>query len=205
MFHLPGHKADPFFEGNHIIIKQQQYNNINPLARFSAYLASRDAKFPLSSPLWLTANGSVPTRHFFIRRLRRYFANDIAGQSMRAGGATSLAEHGVPPLSFSLLDGGRQMPSSTYGKALCLFKHPSTQISIADFHVLFFILSLSLSVSSLLPSSHNKIKKLSVFLSFYFPANLTYKSILIIHFLISSSPLIISSSFFLKKKKPPFK
>ena len=30
-------------------------------------------------------------------RLHRFFDNDIGGHSMRAGGATSLAEHGTPP------------------------------------------------------------------------------------------------------------
>jgi hypothetical protein len=97
LFHLPCHKADPFFEGNTVIVKQHQYCDINPLAIFSDYLSSRDQLHPLSSPLWLTKTGSVPTRQFFISRLHRYFEKDIAGQSMRAGGATSLAEHGVPP------------------------------------------------------------------------------------------------------------
>ena len=41
-FHLPSHKADPFFEGNHIIIKKRQYCNINPLAAFTTYLHSHD-------------------------------------------------------------------------------------------------------------------------------------------------------------------
>lgn len=96
-FHLPCHKADPFFEGNNIIVKQKQFCDIDPLLAFSQYLSSRDHLHPLSSPLWLMRNGSVPTRNFFITRIRRYFDKDIAGQSMRAGGATSLAEHGVPP------------------------------------------------------------------------------------------------------------
>jgi hypothetical protein len=96
-FHLPCHKADPFFEGNNIIVKQKQFCNIDPLSIFSQYLSSRDHLHPLSSPLWLMKNGSVPTRNFFITRIRRYFDKDIAGQSMRAGGATSLAENGVPP------------------------------------------------------------------------------------------------------------
>ena len=96
-FHLPSHKADRFFEGNRIIVKKQQYYDINPVSFFSKYLSSRDDRFPLSSPLWLMDNGSVPTRHFFITGLRHYFTSDVAGQSMRAGGATSLAEHGVPP------------------------------------------------------------------------------------------------------------
>lgn len=96
-FHLPGHKADRFFEGNTVIVKQKQFCDINPLLIFTDYLSSRDCLHPLSSPLWLKKNGTVPTRHFFVSRLRRYFEKDVAGQSMRAGGATSLAEHGVPP------------------------------------------------------------------------------------------------------------
>jgi hypothetical protein len=74
-----------------------QYCDINPLSVFADYLSSRDRLHPLSTPLWLKKNGTVPTRQFFISRLRRYFDKDVAGQSMRAGGATSLAEHGVPP------------------------------------------------------------------------------------------------------------
>jgi hypothetical protein len=49
------------------------------------------------SPLWLTEAGSVPTHTFFIERLRLFFSPEIASQSMRAGGATALAEHGVSP------------------------------------------------------------------------------------------------------------
>ena len=96
-FLLPAHKADPFFEGNRIIVKKEQSCPIDPLAIFSNYLSSRDDRFPLSSPLWVLHNGVVPTRNFFITRLRHFFDRDIAGQSMRAGGATSLAEHGVSP------------------------------------------------------------------------------------------------------------
>jgi len=62
-----------------------------------AYLATRDNKFPFSSPLWLTSAGVVPTQSFFIKRLRCFSNSDTAGQSLRAGGATSLAENGVPP------------------------------------------------------------------------------------------------------------
>jgi hypothetical protein len=95
-FLLPGHKADKIFEGNTIIVRQ--YNvAIDPLSWFKKYLISRDRLFPFSSDLWLRADGSRPSRSFFIRRMKTFFANDVAGQSMRAGGATSLAENGVPP------------------------------------------------------------------------------------------------------------
>ena len=95
-FFLPGHKADRFFEGNTIIIRRNPLP-CNPMRLFHLYISSRDCHFPLSSPLWLTANGKVPMRAFFMHRLHTWFDNDIASQSMRARGAMSLAENGVVP------------------------------------------------------------------------------------------------------------
>ena len=95
-FFLPSHKADKFFEGNTIIV-QHHVGQIDPLSFFKTYLKSRDRLFPFSPDLWLRADGSRPSRSFFIRRMKLFFANDVAGQSMRAGGATSLAENGIPP------------------------------------------------------------------------------------------------------------
>ena len=95
-FFLPSHKADKFFEGNTVIIQHHDIS-IDPLSFFKKYLISRDRLFPFSPDLWLRADGSRPTRSFFIHRMRFFFKTDIAGQSMRAGGATSLAENGVPP------------------------------------------------------------------------------------------------------------
>ena len=95
-FILPGHKADRFFEGNKIIIPAHRFH-LHPGLHFVKYINSRDTIHPVASPLWLTAAGAVPSRSFFITRLRLFFTRDIAGQSMRAGGATALAEHGVSP------------------------------------------------------------------------------------------------------------
>ena len=95
-FFLPHHKADRYFEGNRVIVRKKQFQH-DPLAHFNAYLASHDRLFPLSTPLWITSAGQVPTRSFFTRRLRIFFDNSVGGQSMCAGRATSLAEHGVPP------------------------------------------------------------------------------------------------------------
>ena len=95
-FFLPSHKADKFFEGN-IVIVQHHTGTIDPLSFYKKYLTSRDRLFPFHSDLWIRADGSRPSRSFFIRRMRLFFEDDIAGQSMRAGGATSLAENGVPP------------------------------------------------------------------------------------------------------------
>ena len=96
-FFLPGHKADRFFEGNTIIIRKNPHK-FDPHKHFLIYLRARNTKFLFSSPLWLTSRGTIPTHSFFIRRLHRFFNSDTAGQSLRAGGATSLAENGVPPL-----------------------------------------------------------------------------------------------------------
>jgi len=94
-FLLPGHKADRNFEGSRIIIKPFPHCP-DPTTRFKSYLASRDSLFRLRPELWLRADGSIPMRSWFIQQLRTFFPSNIAGQSMRAGGATTLAEAGVP-------------------------------------------------------------------------------------------------------------
>jgi len=96
-FFLPGHKADKFFEGNTIFLRRASSAEIDTYHYFTTYLASRDKLFPFSSPLWLRSDGTIPTRSFFINRLRIFFTDDVAGQSLRAGGATLLAEMGAPP------------------------------------------------------------------------------------------------------------
>ena len=68
---------------------------MDPYHPFLNYLNSRDKYFPLHPELWLTSKGSVPTRHWFMSRLRKFFPREIAGQSLRSGGATSLAEAGA--------------------------------------------------------------------------------------------------------------
>lgn len=95
-FFLPSHKADRFFEGNTVIVHKNG-THVCPFSIFKMYLASRNIAFPFSSPLWLTKDGSIPTRAFFIRRLRLFFDSNIAGHSMRAGGATFMAENGYAP------------------------------------------------------------------------------------------------------------
>lgn len=96
-FLLNTEKNDKYFEGNKIIIKTNRLNiHINPVPIFKQYLSARDNNFPLHSPLWLTSAGLVPTRNFFISKMRLIFDKNLAGQSMRAGGATFLAEHNIP-------------------------------------------------------------------------------------------------------------
>ena len=94
-FFLPSHKGDRTFEGNTILI-QKHDTPTDPHGPFSSYLRSRDTLFPLHPELWLTSHGTVPTRHWFLSRLHAFFpSSDIAGHSIRSGGATSPAEAGV--------------------------------------------------------------------------------------------------------------
>ena len=69
---LLAHKADWEFEEERVVVWGEQFG-YPTLPHFTAYLQSRDAKFPLASPLWLTLAGSIPKRSFFISRLRSFF------------------------------------------------------------------------------------------------------------------------------------
>ena len=48
------------------------------------------------SPLWLTYSGEVPTHAFFLSYFHLFLPKMFGGASMRAGGATYLAELGSP-------------------------------------------------------------------------------------------------------------
>ncbi|KAL7279056.1 hypothetical protein ACG7TL_006891 [Trametes sanguinea] len=101
-FTLPSHKADPFFQGSQVIVRAAS-SPPNPLLFFSRYLQSRDHRFALRTELWIRHSGAIPTRSWFISRLHDLFPRDVAGHSMRAGGATSLASAGVPPATIQAL------------------------------------------------------------------------------------------------------
>ena len=67
----------------------------------------------LRPELWLRADGTLPTRSWFIAGVRRFFPISITGQSMRAGGATALAEAGVAP---NLIQTAGCWTSETFGR-----------------------------------------------------------------------------------------
>jgi len=95
-FQLPFHKADRFFAGNEVLVTQQ-IPEVNPILHFQCYLSSRNSLMPLHSPLWLKGDGSILTRTFFLRHFHFFLGAEFGGQSLRAGGATFLAELGTPP------------------------------------------------------------------------------------------------------------
>ena len=70
---------------------------MNPLPIFIDYLSSRDRLFGLFPELWINEDGRVPTRSWFISRLKLVIPDqDVAGHSLRSGGATALDFVGVP-------------------------------------------------------------------------------------------------------------
>jgi hypothetical protein len=75
-FKLPTHKADHPFEGCRILIAGERFG-FPSRQFFLCYLASCDIRFPLGSPLWLTALGAVPSQTFFMLRLRNLLPESI--------------------------------------------------------------------------------------------------------------------------------
>ncbi|RDX39623.1 hypothetical protein OH76DRAFT_1297419, partial [Lentinus brumalis] len=96
-FTLRTHKSDKQFNGDTVLVHDDSLAGPRVVNLFKAYLSFRDRTFPCRAELWLRRNGSIPTRSWFIRRLRAIFPDDssVAGHSMRAGGATALALAGV--------------------------------------------------------------------------------------------------------------
>ena len=70
-FLLPAHKADTTFEGNRVHIARI-INVPDPQPLMTRFLTSRDHLFPLNPQLFLRSNGTVPTRSWFIHRLRTF-------------------------------------------------------------------------------------------------------------------------------------
>jgi len=115
---LPGHKADAFFTGHQILIHKRD-GPVNPVHFFSLYLSNRDHLFPGFIPLWLRSDGSVPTRSWFMSILKSTFPDNVAGSSLRAGGASWLASLGA---SGDLIQAAGRWSSDSY--KIYIRKHP---------------------------------------------------------------------------------
>ena len=92
---LPSHKADRIFEGSAILVSSS-HEEINPQLFFQAYLQSRDHRFPFHPQLFLTSTGTSSTRNWFLTCLHTQIFDNVAGHSLRAGGATYFASIGWP-------------------------------------------------------------------------------------------------------------
>ncbi|OJA13912.1 hypothetical protein AZE42_11795, partial [Rhizopogon vesiculosus] len=70
---LPHQKNHALATGNLVALRQHDSTNQDPLHLFLQYLAFRDAKFPHRPELWVTDDGCIPTRRWFLVRLRAFF------------------------------------------------------------------------------------------------------------------------------------
>jgi hypothetical protein len=75
-FWLPGHKADKIFEGNRLFVCS---SSTETYQLFKSYLTARDTLFRARPELWLRADGTIPTRSWFMANLRRLFPDTYGG------------------------------------------------------------------------------------------------------------------------------
>lgn len=96
-YHLPGHKGNRFFEGNTVMITRRRDCG-DALPVMESYMARRNtgARTRCHPALFVREDGTIPTRSWFMSRLRANFGTAYAGHSVRSGGATDLATRGIP-------------------------------------------------------------------------------------------------------------
>lgn len=92
---LPYHKGDPLYKGTNVLIAPRPGNRCCPVRIATLYVRARDSRFGINPFLLLRANGEVPCRSWYTQRLSNIFGKSLTGHSLRAGGATALAEAGL--------------------------------------------------------------------------------------------------------------
>ncbi|KAF9535316.1 hypothetical protein CPB83DRAFT_753873, partial [Crepidotus variabilis] len=85
-YHLPYHKADPFYRGTDILHTTQLI--ADPVTLLQKYTALRDSHHGARSALFLCEDGSHPTRSWFDGKFFALLDRSFGGHSLRAGGAT---------------------------------------------------------------------------------------------------------------------
>jgi hypothetical protein len=92
-YHLPYHKSDRFYTGTDILLAPQSI--ANPVELLRKFVARRDSLHGARSALFLTEDGSVPSRAWFDSKFFRLLDKSFGGHSTRAGGATFYASLGL--------------------------------------------------------------------------------------------------------------
>lgn len=95
-FTLPTHKTVKSGHRDEVLVCSFTAT-ADPLPIMQRYVRSRDTLSYYSPKLWLTSEALIPTRSWFMHRLRNACGPEFTGHSMRAGGATALALLGIPP------------------------------------------------------------------------------------------------------------
>lgn len=91
---LPYHKGDPLFKGSPVVVISRPGKTC-PVKSLLRYINLRDKRFPSQEALFVRYNGLLPTRSWFFYRLKAAFGSSRSGHSLRAGGATALAQAGM--------------------------------------------------------------------------------------------------------------
>jgi hypothetical protein len=92
-YHLPYHKTDPFYRGTDILFSK--HDIVNPVDLLREYASIRDSLHGPRPPLFIRADGSIPTRSWFSSIFFTFLSQDYGGHSARAGGATYYASLGL--------------------------------------------------------------------------------------------------------------
>ncbi|GAA5888421.1 hypothetical protein JCM6882_008614 [Rhodosporidiobolus microsporus] len=119
-FSLPYSRSDTLYEGSQVVIVRELVPKEIPLFAIAcAFIKSRDAWCGKDGLLFARRNGSLVSRNVVITALRTA-AGEFSGHSFRSGGATFLAELGLPDLDI-------QRAGRWKGKTYQLYvrQHPS--------------------------------------------------------------------------------
>ncbi|KAF5367457.1 hypothetical protein D9758_003823 [Tetrapyrgos nigripes] len=92
-YHLPYHKADPFYCGTDILLTSQTVGN--PVQLLQDYADARDRLYGARAALFIREDGSLPTRAWFDSKFFAVVGKEFGGHSARAGGATFYAGLGL--------------------------------------------------------------------------------------------------------------
>ncbi|KAK4702187.1 hypothetical protein P7C70_g4038, partial [Phenoliferia sp. Uapishka_3] len=84
---LPYHKADPTYKGSQLYFHASQSGK-RALDLVRRWLHARDRLFGNKGHLFLRDNGTVPTRSWVARKLKKFFGDEFSLHSPRPGGAT---------------------------------------------------------------------------------------------------------------------
>lgn len=92
-YRLPYHKADQFYRGTDVLLGHQRA--ADPVSLLCEYIARRDQAHGCAAALFLTEEGTHPTRSWFDSTFFSVLDRDYGGHSARAGGATFYASLGL--------------------------------------------------------------------------------------------------------------
>ncbi|KAF8992900.1 hypothetical protein BDQ17DRAFT_1253435, partial [Cyathus striatus] len=94
--HSSYHHPLKTFQGDVIIVQHLFARGLDPHLIFTHYLQSHDELFPFHHLLWLCTDGTLPSCSFVLSFLHHFAGSSFSGHSLQLGGATALAEYGVP-------------------------------------------------------------------------------------------------------------